>query len=322
MIAAGPKLGGDKQQKACYVFARPAVHRACVSQGRNGGSCSVAFPSRSDASVAPFRRPRKTAMVARLFASLVLLAALAGAPQPVAAQSKLTVFAAASMRNALEDANKAFTRATDIKVVTSYAASSALAKQIAQGAPADVFVSANIKWMDLLADKKMIRPDTRINLLGNALVLIAPKNSKLNKVEIKQGFDLAKLAGDGRIAIANVRAVPAGLYAKAALRSVGAWEAAEPKLAQAENVRATLAYVARGEAPLGIVYSTDAKIEPDVKIVGVFPTDSHPPITYPIAATAEGKNAAAARYIAFLKTSQSKAIFERYGFRFLIKPVS
>jgi molybdate transport system substrate-binding protein len=261
-------------------------------------------------------------MFARLFASFALLAALAGTSQPVIAQDTLTVFAAASMRNALNDVDAAFTKASSVRVVASYAASSALAKQIAQGAPADVFVSANIKWMDFLAGKKLIKPDTRVNLLGNALVLIAPKDAKLEHVQITRGFDLATLAGDGRVAVADVKAVPAGLYAKAALQALGAWEAAEPKLAQAENVRATLAYVARGEAPLGIVYSTDAKIEPQVKIVGTFPAESHPAITYPVAATAESKNAVAARYIAFLKTSQAKAIFEKYGFRFLIKPVS
>jgi molybdate transport system substrate-binding protein len=261
-------------------------------------------------------------MFARLFASFTLLAPLAGAPQPATAQDTLTVFAAASMRNALDDVDAAFTKANGIRVVASYAASSALAKQIAQGAPADIFVSANIKWMDFLAGKKLINPDTRVNLLGNALVLIAPKDSKLDHVPIAKGFDIAKLAGDGRIAVADVRAVPAGLYAKAALQSLGAWETAEPKLAQAENVRATLAYVARGETPIGIVYSTDAKVEPKVKIVGAFPADSHPPIVYPVAVTAASHNAMAARYVSFLKTSQAKAIFEKYGFRFLVKPVS
>ncbi len=181
------------------------------------------------------------------------------------------MFAAASMRNALDDVDKAFSKATGVKVTASYAASSALAKQIAQGAPADVYVSANIKWMDYLQKQKLVRDGTRVNLLGNALVLIAPKASKLDHVAIGQGFDIAKLAGKGRIAVADTQAVPAGLYAKAALTSLGAWAAAEPKLAQAENVRATLAYVARGETPLGIVYSTDAHVEPKVKIVGVFP---------------------------------------------------
>ncbi len=259
-------------------------------------------------------------MLTRFLAILGLIFAFAAPPAAAQSQHRLTVFAAASMRNALDDVDKAFTQATGIKVTASYAASSALAKQIAQGAPADVYVSANIKWMDFLAKQKLVKPGTRINLLGNRLVLIAPQGSKLDHVKIGHGFDIAKLAGDGRIAVADTAAVPAGLYAKAALKSVGAWTAAEPKLAQAENVRATLAYVARGETPLGIVYQTDAKIEPKVKIVGTFPADSHPPITYPVAALAGSKNAQDAAYLHFLQTPQAKAIFERYGFSFLVPP--
>jgi molybdate transport system substrate-binding protein len=261
-------------------------------------------------------------MPVRLFATLSLLLALAGTPQPAAAQDTLTVFAAASMRNALDEADTAFTKLTGIKVAASYAASSALAKQITQGAPADVYVSANIKWMDYLDQHKLIKSNTRVNLLGNRLVLIARKGSKLDHVAIGKGFDIAKLAGDGRIAVADVKAVPAGLYAKAALESLGAWKAAEPKLAMAENVRAALAYVARGETAVGIVYATDAKIEPGVKIAGVFPEGSHPAITYPMAATAASKNAHVTRYLSFLRTPAAKAIFEKYGFSFLIRPVS
>ena len=261
-------------------------------------------------------------MLARPIAAFCLLFTLAAAPQPAAAQDTLTVFAAASMRNALDDIDKAFGKATGVKVTASYAASSALAKQIAQGAPADVYVSANIKWMDYLQKQKLVREGTRVNLLGNALVLIAPKASKIDHVAIGQDFDIAKLAGKGRIAVADTKAVPAGLYAKAALTSLGAWKAAEPKLAQAENVRATLAYVARGETPLGIVYSTDAKIEPKVKIVGVFPENSHPAITYPVAALKDAKSKAVGQYLRFLRTPAAKAIFEKYGFSFLIKPVS
>ena len=257
----------------------------------------------------------------RLFAAFALFAALAGAPLPAAAQESITVFAAASLKNALDDADAAFTKATGVKVVASYEASSALAKQIEAGAPADVFISADLRWMDYVAGKSLIKADTRTNLLGNKLVLIAPKDSKLDRVAIGQGFDIAKLAGDGRIAVADVKAVPAGLYAKAALEKLGAWAAAEPKLAQAENVRATLAFVARGETPLGIVYETDAKIEPKVKIVGIFPDGSYPPVTYPVAATATAKPAAA-KYVQFLRRSAAKAIFEKYGFSFLIKPVS
>jgi molybdate transport system substrate-binding protein len=245
---------------------------------------------------------------------------LTGSAQPAAAQDTVTVFAAASLRNALNDADAAFTKATGVKVVASYAATSALAKQIEQGAPADVFASADLKWMDYAIQHKLVRPDTRVNLLGNRLVLIAPKASRLDHVAIGKGFDIAKLAGDQRIAVADTTAVPAGRYAKAALTSLGAWPAAEPKLAQAENVRAALAYVARGETPLGIVYETDAKIEPAVKIVGVFPESSHPPVTYPVAATALSKNGQVARYLRFLQTGTAKAIFEKYGFSFLVPP--
>jgi molybdate transport system substrate-binding protein len=261
-------------------------------------------------------------MFVRFFAFVSFLVALAGVPQPLVAQEQITVFAAASLKNALDDTNTAFTKATGMKVTASYAASSALAKQIEQSAPADVFISADLQWMDYLADRKLIKPDTRVNLLGNKLVLIAPTDSKLATMTIGQGFDIATLAGDGRIAVADVKSVPAGLYAKAALEKLGAWRAAEPKLAQAENVRATLAFVARGETPIGIVYETDAKVEPRAKIVGTFPHGSYPPVTYPVAATTESKKAGVAQYLQFLRTPAAKAIFEKYGFIFLNKPVS
>ncbi len=260
-------------------------------------------------------------MSTRLLTCLALALAFAGASQPLRAQEQIMVFAAASLKNALDDLDTAFSRATGVKVTASYEASSALARQIEQGAPTDVFISADLRWMDYAAEHKLIKPDTRLNLLGNKLVLIAPKDSKLEKVAIGQGFDIAKLAGDGRIAVADVKAVPAGLYAKAALEKLGSWTAAAPKLAQAENVRATLAFVARGETPVGIVYETDARIESKVKIIGTFPDDSYPPVTYPVAATATAKSMAA-RYLDFLRSSTAKAIFERYGFSFLIRPVS
>jgi molybdate transport system substrate-binding protein len=237
---------------------------------------------------------------------------------PAAAQDTLTVFAAASLKNSLDDANVAFTKATGVKVTASYAASSALAKQIEGGAPADIFISADLKWMDYLADKKLVKPDTRYNLLGNKLVLIAPTDSRLTGVKIGQGFDIAKLAGGGRIAVADVKAVPAGRYAKAALETLGAWKAAEPKLAQAENVRATLAFVARGETPLGIVYETDAKVEPKVKIVAAFPDGSYPPVTYPVASTSTAKTDAA-KYLTFLRGAEARSTFEKYGFSILAK---
>ena len=259
-------------------------------------------------------------MFVRLFA--FVLAVLAGASQPLVAQEQITVFAAASLKNALDDANAAFTKATGVKVTASYAASSALAKQIEQGAPADIFISADLQWMDYVGERKLIKPDTRVNLLGNKLVLIAPADSKIAKVTIGQGFDIAKLAGSDRIAVADVKAVPAGRYAKAALEKLGAWAAAGPRLAQAENVRAALAFVARDEAPIGIVYETDAKAEPKVKVIGAFPDSSYPPVTYPVAETAITTKQAVPQYLHFLRSPAAKAIFEKYGFSFLIRPVS
>ena len=239
------------------------------------------------------------------------------------AQNTVTVFAAASLKNALDAANAAFTEQTGIKAVVSYAASSALVKQIEAGAPADVFISADVRWMDYAAERKLIRPDTRVNLLGNSLVLIAPKTSQLTSVPIGRDFDIAALAGQGRIAVANVQSVPAGRYAKAALQSLGAWTAAaEKKLAMAENVRAALAFVARGEVPVGIVYATDAKAEPSVKVIATFPEGSHPPIVYPLAATAAASSPESERYIAFLRSRVAKTVFERHGFRFLAQPSS
>src|ERR1700726_1772336 len=259
----------------------------------------------------------------RLAGLFIVFTMLCGSASPPAfAQDKsLTVFAAASMKNALDDVDAAYTAKTGVKIAASYAASSVLAKQIEQGAPADVFVSADIDWMDYATTKKAIAASTRLNLLGNSIVLIAPKDSGINNVTIGQGFDLAKLAGAGKIATGDVNAVPVGKYAKAALEKLGAWQAAEPKFAMAESVRAALTLVARGEAALGIVYSTDAKVEPGVKIVGTFPSDSHPPIVYPVAATATAKPEAA-DYLAFLRSSASKTIFEKYGFTFLIRPTS
>ena len=231
------------------------------------------------------------------------------------------MFAAASMKNALDDIDAAYAAKTGVKVVASYAASSTLAKQIEQGAPADIFLSADTDWMDYATGKKNINETTRVNLLGNSIVLIAPKDSKIGNVTIGQGFDLAKLAGDGKIATGDVKAVPVGKYARAALEKLRAWQAAEPKFAMAESVRAALTLVARGEAALGIVYATDAKIEPGVKIIGTFPADSHPQIIYPVAATTTARGEAA-NYLAFLRSSAAKTVFEKYGFTFLIRPTS
>src|SRR4030088_1748265 len=264
-----------------------------------------------------------SAMMHRLSAYVVALSILCGSSYSpaLALDNSLTVFAAASMKNALDDIDAAYAAKTGVKIVASYAASSALAKQIEQGAPADIFVSADTDWMDYATAKKNINEPTRVNLLGNSIVLIAPKDSKIDNVTIGQGFDLAKLAGDGKIATGDVKAVPVGKYAKAALEKLGAWQAAEPKFAMAESVRAALTLVARGEAVLGIVYSTDAKVDPGVKIVGTFPADSHPAIIYPVAATATAK-AEAADYLAFLRSSAARTLFEKYGFSFLVSPTT
>ncbi len=258
--------------------------------------------------------------LAGLFLALTILCGSTSSPA-LAQDKSLTVFAAASMKNALDDIDADYTAKTGVKLVASYAASSTLAKQVEQGAPADIFVSADTDWMDYATAKKNINESTRVNLLGNSMVLIAPKDSRIGDVTIGQGFDLAKLAGDGKIATADVKSVPVGKYAKASLEKLGAWSAAEPKFAMTENVRAALALVARGEAALGIVFSTVAMVDPGVMIIGTFPAYSHPQIIYPVAATATAK-AEAADYLAFLRSSAAKTVFEKYGFKFLIRPTS
>ena len=200
-------------------------------------------------------------------------------------------------------------------------ASSALIKQIEGGTPADAFVSANLKWMDYGGEKKVINESTRINLLGNVLVLIAAKDSQIDHIDIEPGFDLAKLAGDGRIATGDVEAVPVGLYAKAALEKLGVWPSVLSKMVMTVNVRAALACIARSEALLGIVYATDAYIEAGVKVVGVLPDNSHDPIIYPVAATVNAKPGTI-QYLAFLRSAAAKSIFQGYGFSVLAKPSS
>ena len=261
-----------------------------------------------------WRSARRGALgsIVGLFA--MLAGAMVAAPQARAADQDVLVFAAASLKNALDDVIGLYGKENDTKVTVSYAASSALAKQIEQGAPAQLFISADLDWMDYLQERHLIAEGTRKNLLGNSLVLVAGKDSKQGDVAIGPGFDLATLLGDGRLAVGEVKAVPAGRYAKASLEHLGAWSGVEGKLAQAENVRAALALVARGEAPLGIVYKTDAASDPTVTIVGTFPADSHPPIIYPAALTTAGANDAALGFLAFLSTPAAKTVFEKHGF--------
>ncbi len=259
-------------------------------------------------------------MTPRAFVALLGLAIAFS--QPAAAQDKsITVFVAASMTNVAKDISAIFTRDNKVAVKPSFASSSALAKQIEAGAPADIFISADIPWMDYVQERKLIRNDTRFNLAGNRLVLIAPKDSKLGEQKIGPGFDLAALAGSGRIATGDVKSVPVGRYAKAALEKLGSWAAAEPKFAMAENVRAALVLVARGEAPLGIVYATDAAVEPGVKVIGTFPENSHPAIVYPVAATAKAKPEADA-FLKLLRAPAAQTILQKAGFTFLAKPGS
>jgi molybdate transport system substrate-binding protein len=272
------------------------------------------------------RRLGRNVFAAICGAALAVAAPLgAGGTRPAAAQDgDVLVFAAASLKNALDDAMAAYAQGIGGSVAASYAATSALAKQIEQGAPADLFVSADLDWMGYLAQRDLIAADTRVNLLGNSIVLVAGEDRELGDVTIEPGFDLAGLLGDGRLAVADVRAVPAGKYARAALESLGSWAGVEGRLAQAENVRAALALVSRGEAPLGVVYKTDAAADANVEIVGTFPESSHPPIIYPVAVLKETKDpAAAGEFLSYLCTGPAaKAAFEKQGFTFLGTPSS
>jgi len=248
-----------------------------------------------------------------------LLFILSSSPWGIAARAqdaKLVIFAAASLKDALDEVNAAYQREKGQETAASYAASSTLAKQIEAAAPADVFISADLDWMDYLAKKNLIKPETRANLLGNRLVLIAPVNSAA-KLGIAPNFPLAQALGNGRLAIADPNGVPAGRYGKAALESLGVWSSVADRLAPAENVRATLALVSRGEATLGIVYQTDAASDKAVKIVGTFPEDTHPPIIYPIAVVTSSTNRGAPAYLTFLKSPVARPIFEKQGFTVL-----
>ena len=258
-----------------------------------------------------------TMQVDSLRRSFLLFLLAAGLVLPsmatVAQAAEVTVFAAASLKNALDDAAKAYEAKTGDKVVTSYAASSALAKQIESGAHADIFFSADLDWMDYLQQKNLIENASRRTLLGNTLVLVAPKDSTIS-LPIEKDFPLLQALGaDGKLSMAGVDSVPAGKYGKAALTYLGVWNAVAPRVAQAENVRAALAFVARGEAPLGIVYGTDAKAEPAVRVVGTFPEESHPKIEYPVALLANAKPEAR-KFLDFLVSPEAAPKFEAQGF--------
>ena len=250
----------------------------------------------------------------RICLALLVAAGLAwtGGAQPAAAQSKdVVVFAAASLQNALDEIARQWHRETGKTAVISYAASNTLIKQIEQGARADIFFSADIDWMDYGQQKDLIKPDTRFNLLENRLVLIGPRDSSV-RVNIQPGFDLAALLKGGLLAMGNVDAVPAGKYGKAALEKLGVWDSVKDKIAPADSVRAALLLVSRGKAALGIVYQTDVAADLRVKIVGMFPENSHPPIIYPIALTKQSTNPDAQAFLNYLRSARRP--FERQGF--------
>jgi len=234
-----------------------------------------------------------------------------------AAADGITVFAAASLTNAMNDVGQGFEQKEKHKVQFSFASSSTLAKQIENGAPANLFVSADLDWMDYLAQRKLIVEASRVDLLGNRLVLIAPAGSQLTKVDLKPGIDLSGFLSGGLLATGDPDHVPVGKYARSALEKLRTWKAVEGRIARAESVRAALALVERAECPLGIVYATDAAAYSKVKVVGVFPADSHPPIVYPAALVKGQDTPAARRLLEFIKGADAKPIFEKYGFTVL-----
>ncbi|ATM74775.1 MULTISPECIES: molybdate ABC transporter substrate-binding protein [Serratia] len=232
----------------------------------------------------------------------------------VSAAEKITVFAAASLTNALQDIATEYQKGKDVEVVSSFASSSTLARQIEQGAPADMFISADQQWMDYAIDKQQMVKDTRYTLLGNELVLIAAKAAKQDKITINKQTDWAKLLNGGRLSVGDPDHVPAGIYAKEALQNLGAWTTLEPQLARANNVRSAMAMVEREEAPLGIVYGSDAVASDKVKVIAIFPEDSHKPVEYPMAIVKDHQTPAVTAFYDYLKTPAAAAIFERYGF--------
>lgn len=252
------------------------------------------------------RRPLATAAVA-------IGLTLAWLPCEPARGADLTIFAAASLKEALDEQAGRVEAETGSKIVVSYGGSNALAKQIEAGAPADIFLSADTEWIDYLDQRNLLRPGTRTDLLRNHLVLIAPADASAS-LSIGRGFALGPALGNGRLAMANPESVPAGKYGKAALTALGVWTSVESRIARTDNVRAALVLVARGEAPFGIVYATDAIAEPKVRIVDTFPEQTHPPIVYPVAIVAASRSTGAQRFVDNLNSPAARAIWLRHGF--------
>ena len=252
-------------------------------------------------------------MIRRTLVALLLFGLVAGMVSTMATAADVTVFAAASLKEAMDDQARQFEASTGNKVIVSYGASNALAKQVEAAAPADIFISADLDWMDYVGQRKLLAPDTRVNLLRNTLVLIAPSSSKA-ALRIAAGFGLAAALGNEKLAMANPDSVPAGKYGKAALENLGAWSGVEKQVARAETVRSALALVSRGEAPFGIVYATDALADKGVRVVDTFPPGSYPPIVYPAAVVASSKSAAAKPLLDYLRSPAARPVWERYGF--------
>lgn len=248
----------------------------------------------------------------KLTASIALSLSLA--TPTLAADGKITVFAAASLTNAMQDIATLYKKEQQVEVVSSFASSSTLARQIEAGAPADLFISADQKWMDYASDKKSIDVASRQTLLGNSLVVVAPKASQQGDIVINEQTDWQSLLKGGRLAVGNPDHVPAGIYAKQALQKLGAWDTVSPRLASAEDVRGALALVERNETPLGIVYGSDAVVGKGVKVVGTFPEGSHKKVEYPMAIVDGHNNAEVKAFYAYLKGPQAAAIFKQYGF--------
>jgi molybdate transport system substrate-binding protein len=237
----------------------------------------------------------------------------AGALSSAAAAQNVTVFAAASLKEALDEVARAYEKRSGARVSVSYLGSATLARQIEKGAPADIFISADLDWMSYLEQRRLLRTGSRVNLLSNSLVLVAPAASNVT-LAIGPKFPLAAALAGSRLAMADPDSVPAGRYGRAALEALGVWSEIASRVARAENVRAALALVARGEAPLGIVYRTDARVEPRVRVVGEFAAALHPAIVYPAAIVAGSRSTGAAPLLAFLRSAEARAAWERYGF--------
>ncbi|MCI3877871.1 molybdate ABC transporter substrate-binding protein [Acinetobacter higginsii] len=250
---------------------------------------------------------KKTYLCAAAFGASLLMQTHA-----VAADA-ITVYAAASLTNVVNELDAIYEQKNKIEVKTSYAGSSTLAKQIEAGAPADVFMSADVQWMDYLQNKQLVVPTDRINLLGNRLVVITPKERPI-KLKMDKSFDPSKVI-QGKLCTGDTKSVPVGKYAKQALTSLGWWDKVQPRLVETEDVRAALNFVARGECQVGIVYATDAAISKDVVVAGIFPENTHPPIIYPVGLTK--KNAESVKFYKFLQSGQAKTIFKKYGFSVL-----